>query len=301
MGRLEVLKIDSSEVIKIGSPYQFHLETETTPYTLQGNTEGLEKYDGQKIEVTGTVSPLKIYPPIFNVVSYKPIIEPRYDVLQGLLTVLKPEPSEEIVLDNPYKFQLETEKGAAYSLIGDTKGLEQYNGQTVEVKGNYVPTLLPQYPGLFNVVSYTPIVPVPTPVPTPVSPSNVHTIISEKPLGFSEPISGAVGNFTENLAGGSCTISWVENTGKAFFNAKLTVINDENQKVDYEFELATVKISGKDSIKGLFNVKRNGELVAKEISGELYGLNQPVGSYFKFYSSDTNWHMSAYITNRIDF
>jgi hypothetical protein len=36
----------------------------------------LEKYNGKEIEVTGTISPLKIYPPIFIVVSYVVIETP---------------------------------------------------------------------------------------------------------------------------------------------------------------------------------------------------------------------------------
>ena len=286
-GSLKVIKTDVLDYINSEKPYKFQLDTEDGPYTLEGDTGGLEKYDGLRVEVKGYNSMLKIYPPVFIVVSYKLAEDPQYDVLQGVLSVTKPDVVVDKSMDALYKFNLKTDTGL-YELIGNTKGLEQYNGQKIEVKGHHVMTLLPQYPPMFNVVSYSIIETIP-------EISNTHTIISNKPLYFSAQKEGSA-----EVSRGNCTISWAEGTDKAFFNAKLTLVKDK-QKSDYEFELAAVKTSTDESIIGLFNIRKDGIIVAKEIPGKLYGLAQPLNDYFKFYSDDMQWHMSAFITYRIDY
>ncbi|MFZ5988002.1 MAG: protease inhibitor I42 family protein [Bacillota bacterium] len=133
------------------------------------------------------------------------------------------------------------------------------------------------------------------PQPTPPVLSKVHTLMSDKALYLTDPTSGSMEN-----AVGHTTISWSENTNKAFFNSKITVIK-ENVKNTYEFELVDVKASDSYSIEGTFNIKKNGEPVANMIFGKLYGLDLPAGQYFKFYSDGEKWHMSAFITSRMDY
>ncbi len=215
--------------------------------------------------------------------------QPVYEVYQGILTVTKIEPLPNIKLASPYKFELKTEK-YPFVLQGNTKGLENYDGQKIEVTGTVSPLTI--YPPIFNVVSYKVIV---TPEPTPTMSSKVHTVISDKAIYLSDPSASSFQNAT-----GCTTISWYENTGKAFFNSKVTV-GEGDKKATYEFELNEVKTSDMYSIVGTFNIKKNGEYVAKEIPGKVYGIDQPVGEYFKFYSEGEKWHVSGYITSRIDF
>ncbi len=276
-----------TKTIDSATGYRFELKTDTRILVLLGNTAGLEKYNGSTIEVVGNYSPLDIYP-AFIVDTYK-ILEPSPTptaqvVLKGSLTVTKTVTSIDPALVT-YKFELKTETGPV-TLQGNTKGLENYNGFTIEVTGTY--SLLKIYPPIFLVDTYKIIEPTPVPV------IKDHTVISEKALYLTDPEIGS--SNTENSVTGYSTISWTEGTDKAFFKSKLKALNSI-----YEFELVAVKTSDSESIKGLFNIKRNGVLVAKEISGQLYGISQPVGSYFKFYSDDMHWHMSAYITKRLDF
>ncbi|HOQ01020.1 MAG TPA: protease inhibitor I42 family protein [Acetivibrio clariflavus] len=220
-GTVVVTKNDNPEQ-KAGS-YNFLLKTQTGPVTLSGKTEGLEKYDGLEVEVTGTYSPLKIYPPIFIVESYKPVASP-------------------------------------------------------------IPTSIP-------VPTVRPI-PIPTirPEPTAVPLSKTHTIISEKVLGIAIP------GVTFSNISGYTTISWTEGSTNAFFNSKINADKDV-----YELELVSVEKSDSYEIVGLFNIKKNGKLLVKELNGRLYGLSNDEGDYFKFYSEGEKYHMSAYITKRIDF
>ncbi|HPU41092.1 MAG TPA: protease inhibitor I42 family protein [Acetivibrio clariflavus] len=220
-GTVVVTKNDNPEQ-KAGS-YNFLLKTQTGPVTLSGKTEGLEKYDGLEVEVTGTYSPLKIYPPIFIVESYKPVASP-------------------------------------------------------------IPTSIP-------VPTVRPI-PIPTirPEPTAVPLSKTHTIISEKVLGIAIP------GVTFSNISGYTTISWTEGSTNAFFNSKINADKDV-----YELELVSVEKSDSYEIVGLFNIKKNGKLLVKELNGRLYGLSNDEGDCFKFYSEGEKYHMSAYITKRIDF
>lgn len=200
-----------------------------------------------------------------------------YQTIKGSLSVTK---DTDEIYGTVYNLLLKSQSGPA-TLSGNTKGLENYDGYEIEVTGTY--SLLKIYPPIFIVESYK-IISEPTLV------SNTHTIISDKALYFSIPDVP----FVE--ATGSTTISWTEGTQSAFYSSKLSVGKDV-----YEFILVSAKTSNSNSITGLFNILMNGEVIVKEIPGELYGLSEPVGGYFKFYSEDMKWHMSSYVTGRIDF
>ena len=204
-----------------------------------------------------------------------------YQTIKGSLSVTKLPAAESKELNGwTYTFSLKTQSGDV-SLSGNTKGLEMYSGFDVEVTGNYSPLTI--YPPIFVVESYKVI-------PKTTIACKTHTIISDKALYVSMPDT----SFTE--ATGYTTISWTEGTQNAFYSSKLNVGKDV-----YEFQLVSAKISYSQEITGLFNILKNGEVIMKEIPGQLYGLTEPVGSYFKFCSEDNKWHMSAYITNRLDF
>jgi hypothetical protein len=120
-----------------------------------------------------------------------------------------------------------------------------------------------------------------------------HQIISEKPLYLKDAGSDTWYDYVT----GTVDIKWnnlipIYNS----LNAQLQVSKD----LTYEFTLVKTESCSSDSIIGTFNIKKNGVLVASNIRGQLYGLNQDIGQYFKFYSDDMNWHFSAYITDRVD-
>ncbi|KNY25805.1 protease inhibitor I42 family protein [Pseudobacteroides cellulosolvens] len=205
----ELQYIQGTLFVKETYPLTYELKTQDCPYTLKGNTDGMEKYANMQVEVCGNVSPLKIYPPIFNVVSYK---------------------------------------------------------------------VLPE--------------------PTPITDPKVHTIISEKPLFFSEKSVGSIGS-PESLSG-STTLSWKEGSKTAFFNSRITVSAKE-MNINYEIELIETISSTRESIAGLFNIIKDGTVIAKGVKGEVYGLTLNVGDYFKFYSQECNLNLASYITQRLDF
>jgi inhibitor of cysteine peptidase len=142
-GTLNVKKTDIISIDDSVLSYQLTLITESGPFTLLGNTKGLETCNGAVIEVKGTISPLAIYPPYFNVISYAilttptatpPTPTPSYDVLKGTLIVNKFEPALKQVAPQ-YEFLLKTENGP-YRLTGNVKGLEKYDGSVIEVPEN---------------------------------------------------------------------------------------------------------------------------------------------------------------------
>ncbi len=120
-----------------------------------------------------------------------------------------------------------------------------------------------------------------------------HQITSEKPLYLNDADTDT---WYENVKG-KVVIKW---------NNLIPILNSLNadlqvaDNLKYEFTLVSSESCSSDSIKGTFDIKKNGVLVASNIKGQLYGLNLNEGDYFKFYSDDMNWHFSAYITNRID-
>ena len=131
--------------------------------------------------------------------------------------------------------------------------------------------------------------------------ADTHTIISEKPLYLKD---GDAGESYKNLRG-EIHISWTDLTRYGYFAAKVAPQNSP-VFLKYEFILVAVSKSDDYEIEGLWDIKKNGVLVAEGIVGSLYGLNQSVGNYFKFYGGDSQcntntWHLSGYITDRFDF
>jgi len=256
-GTLIVTKIDTYE--KDSVDYKYLLKTQSGPVSLSGKTEGLEKYNGLEVEVTGTYSMLKIYPPIFIVESYKLVSTPKPTPIP--VPIEKPIPSVRPV---------PTERPIPVPSVKP------------------IPTVRPK-PTLKPIPTSIPV-PTVRPEPTALPLPKTHTVISEKILSFALP------NVKIDDFSGYTTISWTEGTEKAFFSSRINTGSDV-----YEFELVSVKKSDAERIVGLFNIKKNGELMRKEIKGELYGLVYEEGEYFKFYSEDENCHISAFITKRLDF
>lgn len=130
---------------------------------------------------------------------------------------------------------------------------------------------------------------------------NVHTVTSGNPLMLIDGITGV----TYNAAAlrGDCTVSWKDSTRFGFLNAKVRTAADS-----YEFQMVAISNCDRDRIEGLFDIYKNGVLVANGIVGQVYALNQPagVGNYFKFYGGDSQcntqiWHFSYFIDYRKDF
>ncbi len=282
--------ITGTLVVNKTNPLSFELKTYDMLYSLTGKTEGMEKYADMQLEVTGSQSMLAIYPPIFIVESYRPITEPTtpaptptpaLQYIKGTLLVKETA---------PLTYELKTTDGP-YTLKGNTDGMEKYANMQVEVCGNVSPLKI--YPPIFNVVSYKLLS-----EPTPVKDPKVHTIISNKPLFFSETSVGSISS-PDSLSG-STTLSWKEGSKTAFFNSRITVSSKEIN-INYEIELIETITSTRESITGLFNIIKNGTVIAKGVKGEAYGLSYGVGEYFKFYSQECNLSLASYITQRLDF
>lgn len=131
--------------------------------------------------------------------------------------------------------------------------------------------------------------------------ADVHTVVSEKPYILTDGENGSTYYHLE----GYCTINWKDKTRYGSYFAKIFV-HDSPIRLVYEFTCISISNSNDDFIEGLWDIRRNGVLVASGIVGKLYGLNQPVGSYFKFYGGDTQcntntWHMSAFVVDRFDY
>ena len=288
-GIVVVTKNDNPEQ-KVDS-YNFLLKTQSGPVSLSGKTEGLEKYDGFEVEVTGTYSLLTIYPPIFIVESYKLVATPIPTSIP--VPTVRPIPIPTVI-------PVPTEKPIPIPTIKPIPTVRPIPIPTVipvpTEKPIPTPTIKPiptvrPIPTLIPVPTEKPI-PIPTirPEPTAVPLSKTHTIISEKVLGIAIP------GVTFSNISGYTTISWTEGSTNAFFNSKINADKDV-----YELELVSVEKSDSYEIVGLFNIKKNGKLLVKELNGRLYGLSNDEGDYFKFYSEGEKYHMSAYITKRIDF
>jgi len=124
----------------------------------------------------------------------------------------------------------------------------------------------------------------------------VHGIFSQQPLYV---LDGTTGNWLTSTSGNAIA-SWTEDPlssgNQAFFNAISEVGSDR-----YEFRLVNLTTTNIDEIKGTFDIYKNYSLVASGIPGTVYGLSQPVGNYFKFYDDTFHWHVSGYITDRLDY
>lgn len=132
--------------------------------------------------------------------------------------------------------------------------------------------------------------------------ADVHSVVAQKPWILTDGITGTT---YDNLSG-TCSMNWKEKTRYGFFNAKIKVTGPIIAPLEYEFQLIAIGNATDSEIEGLWDIKRNGVLVASGIVGKLYGIDQPVGTYFKFYGGDSQnntmvWHLSAYITYRCDY
>jgi hypothetical protein len=134
-----------------------------------------------------------------------------------------------------------------------------------------------------------------------VSAQNVHQVASDDPWLLFD---GETGQEYKDLRG-KCSMNWKAGERYGFFNAKIKV-KDVFPPLRYQFQLVSISNCTSDYIKGIWDIKRNGTIVAKGIVGKLYGINLAVGDYFKFYGGDSNcyaenWHLSAYISYRLDY
>lgn len=130
--------------------------------------------------------------------------------------------------------------------------------------------------------------------------ADVHVVITEKPIFVKD---GDTGQKYSNVKG-YCTINWKDGINYGFCYAYATI---EKKKLVYEFLLVSIASTNDNEIKGRFDIKRNGVLVAHNVKGRAYGFTGPVGSgYFKIYCGDTahygeKWHFSGYITHKFDY
>lgn len=293
--------------------YQFR--TQKGYFALMGETVGMEKYLGQNLQVAGyledTVLSDSYKHVVFHVVRYRPTTEAlpnrEYNdiTLQGNLRWLN---------ESKNLLQLVTDDGNKYVLLStDSNGISASIGHRAQFRGFLINMPLIQYPnyqvlvanGFCVLPDITPApapTPAPTvapsPTPTPVDPvTKTHTVISSKPLAFKDP---TVDSSVYHVSDGNCTIHWTESTQDASFKATLNVTSKSSVKVTYEFELISANYTTRNTIAGFFRIKRNGDLIADRIYGSIYGLDQPIGNYFKFYGSGEAWHFSAFITDRTD-
>lgn len=123
----------------------------------------------------------------------------------------------------------------------------------------------------------------------------VHGIFSERAL---QVVDGTTG--VSHQVRGNAIASWTEhplNSGnQAFFNAIVT--NSAGDR--YEFRLVSLGSTTNDTIFGKFDIYKNYTLVA-QVAGTVAGLSQPVGNPYKFYDTSFTWHVSGYITDRLDY
>jgi hypothetical protein len=123
----------------------------------------------------------------------------------------------------------------------------------------------------------------------------VHGVFSTSPLYVKDGVTGSWLTATSGDAIASWTEAPLSSGNQGFFNAIVYV-----GSVKYEFRLTSLSSTTVDQINGVFHIYVNNILTAT-VNGSVYGLSQPVGNYFKFYDSAYNWHVSAYITNRLDY
>ena len=135
--------------------------------------------------------------------------------------------------------------------------------------------------------------------------ANVHTVISNRPLCVKDGDTGMWYCTPPDPIKGFVAMTWKEDEPGASFYAKVK-IKLQDQVVEYRFECAAPTDTGPDYIHGLWNISRDGMPVCTSCIGRAYGLNAPVGKYFKLYIGDTfsygeKWHLSAFVTSRFDF
>lgn len=133
----------------------------------------------------------------------------------------------------------------------------------------------------------------------PVLAQDTHNVWSTKPLYLND---GATGAHYSSFVSGNAAFAWTQNTTRAYAHAVAQV----TAALKYDFMLVSVTSSAGDMITGRWVIRRNGAIVCNNCIGKAYGLNQPIGDYFKIYVGTPmayaeKWHYSGYITNRYDF
>jgi hypothetical protein len=126
-----------------------------------------------------------------------------------------------------------------------------------------------------------------------------HNVWSDKPLYV---IDWATHKQYDAFVKGDASFAWTQATPQAYAHALAIV----TPALSYDFMLISVSSSTVDTISGKWNVRRNGILMCANCIGKAYGLNQPIGQYFKIYVGTPavyaeHWHYAGYITNRFDF
>lgn len=122
----------------------------------------------------------------------------------------------------------------------------------------------------------------------------VHSIWSNTPLFV------VAGGTSYTATSGNVIISWTNDPlssgDSAFFNGTVYV-----GPTKYEFRLTSFISSDPYEVVGIFDIYKDNILVASGLPGHAYGLDQPVGNYFKFYDFTQQWHLSAMIDYRLDY
>ncbi|RYZ40102.1 MAG: hypothetical protein EOO71_17370 [Myxococcaceae bacterium] len=127
----------------------------------------------------------------------------------------------------------------------------------------------------------------------PALAADVHGIWSSRGLFVKDNGAGSLPVTSSNAI-----VSWNVATRAAFVNFHGFAGGNE-----YDFELVGSPASTVTAydITGLWNVRRNGVLVCGGCTGSAYGLNVPVGVYFKFYTTGEVYGFGAYVDARKDY
>lgn len=125
-----------------------------------------------------------------------------------------------------------------------------------------------------------------------------HALISNKPLYVVDGNSG----IGYSALPGHAVAGWKDATRYGYFYASA----GSWFAGEYEFTLTAISNQAADHIEGLWDIAHNGLPVCTGCVGRAYGIDAPVGNYFKIYIGDSlhyaeKWHFSGYISTRADF
>jgi len=129
--------------------------------------------------------------------------------------------------------------------------------------------------------------------------ADTHMVGSNRPIGLTD---GRTGTRYSTFVRGDAAFAWREAAPGAFVHVVVQV----TPALNYEFVLVSTTFSDGDTIKGRWDIKRNGMGVCTGCIGMAYGLSSSVGSGFKLYVGtravfSEAWHYSGAITSRTDF
>lgn len=125
----------------------------------------------------------------------------------------------------------------------------------------------------------------------------VHQIASNRPIYVFDGNTGA--HYSPSV--GYASSNWQVSTGQAFSHAVAQTTGGQ-----YEFRLVHTSSSDDTTIVGLWDIYHDGVLVCDDCIGKAFGLDVPVGEYFKIYVGTPLtyadlWHFRGYITQRFDY